>query len=246
MRRKKSGIKHIDTGVNVSACYDFRQVVAEIWYSQESELQTEHQSAAALVLSCAALLSGQHPGTALQTALAYPALADFAKGLDTELSTELALSALSEEQGAAPLSALLYQGSARLQPLLSVAAARLAQGQPTEYLCFASACWLRYSMGFDGKGDTLVVEDALADLLMQNRLERWDHIDELMAGYLAIDTLFPKALAAEPVFADRLSYWLCVILANGMVTALQILSIECRDYSARDFSTFATNQRTPA
>lgn len=202
-------------------------------------MQTEHQSAAALVLSCAAVLSSQHPSTALQTALAYPALADFANGLNTEL----ALPAL-EEQGAAPLGSLLSQGSVHLQPLLSVAAARLAQGQSIEYLCFASACWLRYSMGFDGKGDTLSVEDALADLLMQNRLERWDHIDELMAGYLAIDGLFPKALAAQPAFADRLSYWLCVILANGMGTALQILAIECRDYSARDFSASAPASNT--
>lgn len=209
-------------------------------------METAQQSATALALSCAAVLSGQHPSTVLQTALAYPALADFAKGLCTELSTELALPALSAEQGAAPLGALLSQGSARLQPLLSAAAARLAQRQSIEYLCFASACWLRYSMGFDGKGDTLNVEDALADVLMHNRLERWDHIDDMMAGYLAIDGLFPQALAVEPAFAERLSYWLCVILANGMGTALQILSIECRDYSARDFSTFASNQRTPA
>ena len=208
-------------------------------------MQTEHQSAAALVLSCAALLSGQHHSTALQTALVYPALADFARGLRTELVKEPALPGL-KEQGAAPLGTLLSQGSARLQPLLGVAAARLAQGLSIEYLCFASACWLRYSMGFDGKGDTVDVEDALADVLMQNRLERWDHIDDMMAGYLAIEALFPATLSAQPAFADRLSYWLCVILANGMGTALQILAIECRDYSARDFSTFATHKGTRA
>ncbi len=211
-------------------------------FKQESEVETAQQSAASLVLSCAALLSGQHHSTALQTALIYPALADFARGLNKEL----ALSAAALEQGTQPLGTLLSQGSARLQPLLSTIAARLEQQQSVEYLCFASACWLRYSMGFDGKGDTLVVEDALAQQLMQNRLDRWDHIDELMAGYLAINGLFPQALAAEPAFADRLSYWLCVILANGMGTALQILSIECRDYSARDFSTFASDKRTPA
>lgn len=205
-------------------------------------METAQQSAAALVLSCAALLSGQHHSTALHTTLAYPALADFARGL----SKELALASLCQAQGAQPLSALLSEGSARLQPLLASAAARLALSRSVEYLCFASACWLRYSMGFDGKGDTLMVEDVLAEPLMQNRLERWDHIDELMAGYLAIDGLFPAALAAEPAFAKRLSYWLCVILANGMGTALQILAIECRDYSARDFSTFATNNRSQA
>ena len=207
-------------------------------------METAQQSAAALVLSCAALLSGQHHSTALQTALAYPALADFARGLHKELI----LSATALEQGTQSIGSLLSQGSARLQPLLSATAARLEQQQSVEYLSFASACWLRYSMGFDGKGDTLVVEDALAQQLMQNRLERWDHIDELMAGYLAIDALFPQALAAEPAFTERLAYWLCVILANGMGTALQILAIECRDYSARDFSTFATvaNKRTPA
>lgn len=205
-------------------------------------METAQQSAAALVLSCAALLSGQHHSTALQSALVYPALADFARGL----YQELALSAAAPEQGTQPLGALLSQGSARLQPLLSTTAARLEQQQSVEYLCFASACWLRYSMGFDGKGDTLVVEDALADLLLQNRLVRWDHIDELMAGYLAIDGLFPAPLAAQPAFAERLAYWLCVILANGMGTALQILAIECRDYSARDFSTFASDKRIPA
>lgn len=205
-------------------------------------METAQQSAAALVLSCAALLSGQHHSTALQTALVYPALADFARGLHKELM----LSATALEQGTQPIGALLRQGSARLQPLLSATAARLEQQQSVEYLCFASACWLRYSMGFDGKGDPLVVEDALAQQLMQNRLERWDHIDELMAGYLAIDALFPQALAAKPAFAERLAYWLCVILANGMGTALQILAIECRDYSARDFSTFVSDKRTPA
>jgi hypothetical protein len=219
-----------------------RQSCSQNVFKQESEVETAQQSAAALVLSCAALLSGQHHSTALQSALVYPALADFARGLYRELAS----SAAAPEQGTQPLGALLSQGSARLQPLLITTVARLEQQQSVEYLCFASACWLRYSMGFDGKGDTLVVEDALADQLMQNRLERWDHIDELTAGYLAIDGLFPAPLAAQPAFAERLAYWLCVILANGMGTALQILSIECRDYSARDFSTFASDKRTPA
>ncbi len=206
-------------------------------------MDTQIQSAAALALSCAALLSGQAASQTFAGAVATPALAGFSEALHAGLGLPAHPEPAIKEQ---VISDLLAQGSARLQPLFQHAAARLAQGQSIEYLCFASACWLRYSMGFDGKGDTLVVEDALADQLMQNRLVRWDHIDELMAGYLAIDGLFPKALAAEPAFAERLAYWLCVILANGMATALQILSIECRDYSARDFSTFASDKRTPA
>ncbi len=209
-------------------------------------MDTQIQSAAALALSCAALLSGQPASQTFAGAVATPALAGFSQALHAGLG--LPAHPLSGDwaiEGQA-VSDLLAQGSARLQPLFQHTVARLAQGQSIEYLCFASACWLRYSMGFDGKGDTLVVEDALADQLMQNRLVRWDHIDELMAGYLAIDGLFPQALAAEPAFAERLAYWLCVILANGMGTALQILAIECRDYSARDFSTFASDKRTPA
>ncbi len=206
-------------------------------------MDTQIQSAAALALSCAALLSGQAASQTFAGAVATPALAGFSQALHAGLGLPAHPEPAIKEQA---ISDLLAQGSARLQPLFQHAAARLAQGQSIEYLCFASACWLRYSMGFDGKGDTLVVEDALADQLMQNRLVRWDHIDELMAGYLAIEGLFPKALAAEPAFAERLAYWLCVILANGMGTALQILSIECRDYSARDFSTFASDKRTPA
>lgn len=210
-------------------------------------METQQQSAVALALSCAGLLSGQPQSTAFATVLAGPVFADLVAGLAKALGqTPASLMAafgsadLESAFGAKPLEALVTDGSTLLQPLLVAAQQRLAQSESVEYLCFASACWLRYSMGFDSKGDTIVVADTLAQPLLQNRLVRWDHIDEMMAGYLAIDGLFPAALASDARFVNRLSYWLCVILANGMSTALHILAIECRDYSARNFSTFST------
>jgi fructuronate reductase len=99
-------------------------------------------------------------------------------------------------------------------------------------ICFAVAGWLRFSMGFDAKGDTLEVSDPLAELLMQIRLVHWDHIDELVGQYLAVSQVFPAALSASAVFRSRLTYWLSYILANGVPTALQSLLLEVQDYSA--------------
>jgi len=87
-------------------------------------------------------------------------------------------------------------------------------------------------MGFDAKGDTLEVSDPLAELLMQIRLEHWDHIDELVGQYLAVSQVFPAALSTSALFRNRLTYWLSYILANGVPTALQSLLLEVQDYSA--------------
>jgi hypothetical protein len=37
---------------------------------------------------------------------------------------------------------------------------------------------------------------------------------------------------AYPQFAERLTYWLSYILANGVPTALQSLLLEVQDYAA--------------
>lgn len=210
-------------------------------------METEQHAAVALVLSCAGLLSGLPQTTNFETLLQSKVFADVAAGLATELGqTSVTCIAAFGSVAAGntlmktPLVDLVRDGSARLQSLLGVTQQRVAASQSIEYLCFASACWLRYSMGFDSKGDTIAIDDALAEPLLQNRLERWDHIDELVSGYGAIPGLFPPALASKTRFVDRLSYWLCVILANGMSTALQILALECRDYSGRDYRTFNT------
>lgn len=128
---------------------------------------------------------------------------------------------------------LTQNGSQQLLPgILATAEQRLATGQGIDALCFTLAAWLRFSMGFDAKGDTLDVIDPLAERLMQIRLQHWDHIDELVAQYLLVTPLFSATLRDNAVFRDRLTYWLSYILANGVVTALQTLVLEVQDYSA--------------
>ena len=128
---------------------------------------------------------------------------------------------------------IAMDGSQKIPPrLLAAAQISLDKGLSVDAICFAVAGWLRFSMGFDAKGDTLEVSDPLADLLMQIRLVHWDHIDELVGQYLAVSQVFPAALSESVLFRNRLTYWLSYILANGVPTALQSLLLEVQDYSA--------------
>lgn len=147
--------------------------------------------------------------------------------------TTAVLQQLTQPEAALPLQPLTENGSQQLLPdILAVVEQRLAAGQGIDALCFTVAAWLRFSMGFDGKGDTLQVVDSLAERLMQIRLQYWDHIDELVAQYLLVAPLFSATLRDNALFRDRLTYWLSYILANGVVTALQTLVLDVQDYSA--------------
>lgn len=157
--------------------------------------------------------------------------------LTTQADVQRYLQRLQEGFGAADVSAsadeplllAVQGGSQTLQPLWW---ALTQHSQLQELGCFIAASWLRVSMGFDGKGDLIVLEDPAAAALLQVRFERWDHIDDLMAGYLAVERVFPPLVASNPQLVQRLTYWLTAILANGMSTALQTFLLETTDYAA--------------
>lgn len=197
------------------------------------------------------LLLGAHTALAYAGTLAgysytHQALADplFSRYLQHLLHYELATvpmladtAAVLQQLATVPdeksLLQLTLNGSQQLLPgILATTEQRLATGQGIDALCFTVAAWLRFSMGFDAKGDTLQVIDPLAERLMQIRLQYWDHIDELIAQYLLVTPLFSATLRDNVLFRDRLTYWLSYILANGVVTALQTLILEVQDYSA--------------
>jgi len=191
------------------------------------------EQASYAALSYAGLLAGY---TTVDSALKQPL---FQRYLTHLLEHEFALSAaetttLCQQLDIAgqQLAELSANGSTRWLPaIVKRLDQQLEQGQSIESLCFTLAAWLRFSMGFDGKGDPLTVTDPLAEVFMQVRLTYWDHIDELVAQYLQGTPLF-SSLAAQPLFVARLSYWLSYILANGLVTAMQTLLLEVQDYSA--------------
>lgn len=153
--------------------------------------------------------------------------------LASPASIDVLLPQLAQPMPNLNLQLLTENGSQqRLPLLLATAEQRLQSGEAVEAICFTVAAWLRFTMGFDGKGDTLQVVDPLAAQLMQIRLEHWDHIDELVDQYLQVQALFSATLRDSALFRERLTYWLSYILANGVVTALQTLVLEVQDYSA--------------
>lgn len=153
--------------------------------------------------------------------------------LAPQASIDALLRQLAQPESDLKLQLLTENGSQQGLPLLlATAEQRLSHDEAVEAICFTVAAWLRFTMGFDGKGDTLQVVDPLAERLMQIRLVHWDHIDELVEQYLQVQPLFSAVLRDNALFRDRLTYWLSYILANGLVTALQTLVLEVQDYSA--------------
>lgn len=154
-------------------------------------------------------------------------------GLDLATYIDALLSRFANPALAHRTMQIAMDGSQKLpQRLLTAALQRLELGLPVDAICFAVAGWLRFSMGFDAKGDPLDVSDPLAAKLLQIRTEHWDHIDELVGEYLKVSQVFAPQLLAYPQFAARLTYWLSYILANGVPTALQSLLLEVQDYAA--------------
>lgn len=154
-------------------------------------------------------------------------------GLDLPLYIDALLQRFANPALSHRTMQIAMDGSQKLpQRLLAAAEQRLQAGLPVDAICFAVAGWLRFSMGFDAKGDALEVSDPLAARLLEIRLVHWDHIDELVGEYLAVSQVFAPSLVAHPQFAERLTYWLSYILANGVPTALQSLLLEVQDYAA--------------
>ena len=126
---------------------------------------------------------------------------------------------------------IAMDGSQKLpQRLLHTIEERLMNQCEVECLSFAVACWLRYTMAFDLKGDPIEVQDPLADELVAIQQAHFYQIDDLIQGYLAFDKVFSQRLHDSTHFRERLGYWLSYILANGIAPALKSLLLEVKDY----------------
>jgi fructuronate reductase len=122
---------------------------------------------------------------------------------------------------------IAMDGSQKLpQRLLHTIKDRLETNSPIDALCFAVAGWLRYTMGFDLKGDPIEVQDPFASELLAIQALHFYDIDKLVEGYLSYDKVFSEPLKNSEVFRHKLSYWLGIMLANGVQTAVKILLLE--------------------
>ncbi|WP_116091356.1 mannitol dehydrogenase family protein [Sphingomonas crusticola] len=108
---------------------------------------------------------------------------------------------------------IAMDGSQKLpQRLLAPILVRLERGQPVDTLALAVAAWMRWQEARDDAGDTYVVDDPLAARTAGSaNLSASDAV----AGLLAIDAIFPPALAEHPGFRTALTSALGALRAKG-------------------------------
>jgi len=114
---------------------------------------------------------------------------------------------------------IAMDGSQKLpQRLLATIAARIAAGAPYERLALGVAGWMIYARGIDERGQPIPVQDPMAT--------EFAAIDpsNLVAGYLALDRIFPPDLAANPAFRATLETRLNLLRNLGAAAAVRQLA----------------------
>lgn len=105
-----------------------------------------------------------------------------------------------------------------LQRLLAPIGTRLAQGQSIEALGLAVAAWMHWQKGRDDYNAAFVVDDPLAD--ETSGALKAAGIDAQVTALLALESIFPADLAANPRFAGVLQRWLKILSDQGARGAL--------------------------
>jgi len=108
---------------------------------------------------------------------------------------------------------IAMDGSQKLpQRLLAPILARLDAGKPVDVLALAVAAWMRWQAGVDDQGAAFVVDDPLAARTAgPAKLPGGDAV----AGLLAIDAIFPPALAGHQGFRETLTDALAALREKG-------------------------------
>ncbi|WP_294395498.1 mannitol dehydrogenase family protein [uncultured Sphingomonas sp.] len=98
---------------------------------------------------------------------------------------------------------IAMDGSQKLpQRLLGGIQSRLERGQPVGALALAVAAWMRWQEGRDDAGQSFAVDDPLA---ARTAAAAALPAEQAVRGLLAIDAIFPPALAANDSFAGQLT-----------------------------------------
>jgi fructuronate reductase len=111
---------------------------------------------------------------------------------------------------------IAMDGSQKLpQRLLGTIAARIATGAPYDRLALGVAAWMLYARGTDERGQPITVQDPMAA-----DFARLDPAN-LMSGYLALDRIFPRDLAANPNFRATIETKLKLLQEVGAAEAVR-------------------------
>lgn len=111
---------------------------------------------------------------------------------------------------------IAMDGSQKLpQRLLGTIADRLKAGAPFERLALAVAAWMIYARGVDLSGKPIAVQDPMA--------KEFAAIDagRLVAGYLAIERVFPRELAAHAGLRQTLEAKVALLRDVGAAEAVR-------------------------
>ncbi|SDG45879.1 fructuronate reductase [Onishia taeanensis] len=122
------------------------------------------------------------------------------------------------------LQQIAMDGSQKLpQRWLHGAQARLAAGSDVPCTALGVAAWIRYTAGDDLTGLSHPVDDPLASRLAILHARHSDDVEALVAAFLAMEDVFPPALAAEPRFAEAVAAAYITLTQQGLAEALAAL-----------------------
>jgi fructuronate reductase len=115
---------------------------------------------------------------------------------------------------------IAMDGSQKLpQRLLATIAWRRQRGLPVDALALGVAAWMRWQGATDDGGNAFVVDDPLAARTSE-ALAGCTSAQQRVAALLAIDAIFPKALAEDRELEARLAEHLTVLERDGALAAL--------------------------
>lgn len=116
---------------------------------------------------------------------------------------------------------IAMDGSQKLpQRLLAPIAVRLERGQPIDTLGLAVAAWIRWQGGVDDAGRPFKVDDPLAEEIAK-RLRGTTAPGERVAALLAMEAIFPPALAADARLRTSLTEALTRLMERGAAEAIR-------------------------
>ncbi len=85
------------------------------------------------------------------------------------------------------------------------------------------AAWIRYTAGNDLAGQPHAVDDPLAGRLADLHARHGDDVASLVRAFLAVEDVFPPALAAEPRFTEAVVDAYTTLTKQGLDGALAAL-----------------------
>jgi fructuronate reductase len=126
------------------------------------------------------------------------------RGLDLRVYVESILKRFRNPSIRHELAQIAWDGSQKLPfRLHGTILENLAAGRPIERLCVAIAAWMRFIRRSSQRG--VRVTDPLADRLLQIGRATEGRADSDVPRFLALDSMFPAALASEPRFVRAVS-----------------------------------------